>query len=319
LNFCENFYEPKKRLSFNYSGKWSRDINDDLELPDGSPGPRPESLPIRDLHEKFAQQYRLKETRGKNIPQSLFWHNPISHSDYDDIKFEPKFEITQEDLDNNPDAGRVCSDSKACIYDLIVTQDSDYASQTKKDEAAAELIHRELTETVIRCPALPKPKNGRKSENRYWPGTIVRFSCDEGYRLFGYEVRRCREDGLWSWGVDPECIKDVKYKITVAGIFVGIILPVLLLLVLFVICWRREKNSDHIFSAPVKSYEMFIKKPDHLSTNDEKHEKLSTDRQSIDNRSSFIDSEDFNVSPNESHQNTATIHSLKTEAKSALV
>jgi hypothetical protein len=56
---------------------------------------------------------------------------------------------------------------------------------------------------------------------------IVRFSCDEGYRLFGYEVCRCREDGLWSWGVDPECIKDVKYKITVAEVFFGIILPVL--------------------------------------------------------------------------------------------
>jgi hypothetical protein len=198
----------------------SREINDDLELPDGSPGPRPQSLPIRDLHENFAQQYRLKETRGKHMPQSLFWDDPILHSDYDDTKFEPKFQVAQ-DLDNNPGAGHVCSDSRACIYDLIVTQDSDYASQTKKDE----LIHRELTETVIRCPALSKPKNGRKSENRYWPGTIVRFSCDEGHRLFGYEVRRCRKDGLWSWGVDPECIKDVK--ITVAVIFFCIILPVL--------------------------------------------------------------------------------------------
>lgn len=58
----------------------------------------------------------------------------------------------------------------------------------------------------IRCPALPRPLNGHKSENRYWVGTIVRFSCDDGYRLTGYEARRCREDGLWSWGVDPECI-----------------------------------------------------------------------------------------------------------------
>ncbi len=64
---------------------------------------------------------------------------------------------------------------------------------------------------------------------------------------------------------------------------------------------------------------MLIRKPDHLSPIDEKHERLSTDRQSVDNRSSFIDSEDYNVSPNESHQNTASIHSLKTETKSALV
>jgi len=59
----------------------------------------------------------------------------------------------------------------------------------------------------IRCPALQKPLNGRKSENRYWPGTIVRFSCDDGYKLVGNESRRCQEDGFWSKGVDPECIR----------------------------------------------------------------------------------------------------------------
>ena len=67
---------------------------------------------------------------------------------------------------------------------------------------------------VIRCPALQKPLNGRKSENRYWPGTIVGFSCDDGYRLVGYEARRCREDGLWSWGVDPECISESFIDLT---------------------------------------------------------------------------------------------------------
>jgi len=216
-------------------------------------------------------------------------------------------------MENFPEANRICSDSQSCIYDLIVTQDSDYASQTKKDEAAAELIHRELSESVVRCPALPKPRNGRKSENRYWPGTIVRFSCDEGYRLFGYEVRRCREDGLWSWGVDPECIKDVTYKITIGGIFVGVILPVLLVVVLFFICWRRERNESRLRVPLIKSYEQY-RKEDPVSPNKDNRDQLSTDRQSIDNRSSFIDSEDFNVSPNESHQNT-----VKTEAKSALV
>ena len=63
----------------------------------------------------------------------------------------------------------------------------------------------------IRCPALPKPTNGRKSENRYWPGTLVRFSCNDGYRLTGYETRRCREDGLWSWGVEAECISTIAF------------------------------------------------------------------------------------------------------------
>lgn len=59
---------------------------------------------------------------------------------------------------------------------------------------------------VVRCPALPKPKNGRKSENKYWPGIEVRFTCDTGYRLVGNEYRLCRGDGLWSWGYDAFCV-----------------------------------------------------------------------------------------------------------------
>lgn len=116
----------------------------------------------------------------------------------------------------------------------------------------------------IRCPALPKPLNGRKSENRYWPGTIVRFSCDDGYRLVGYEARRCREDGLWSWGVDPECISkhisyrhfwdklndfsllgDLKYTGRIAGIGVGVILPILIVLVLIIGCFIYQKRSGN--------------------------------------------------------------------------
>jgi hypothetical protein len=65
---------------------------------------------------------------------------------------------------------------------------------------------------VIRCPALPKPLNGRKSENRYLPGTIVRFSCDDGYRLVGTEARRCCENGLWSLGVEAKCISESTFS-----------------------------------------------------------------------------------------------------------
>src|SRR5687768_18396434 len=95
---------------------------------------------------------------------------------------------------------------------------------------------------VIRCPALPKPLNGRKSENRYWPGTIVRFSCNDGYRLVGYEVRRCREDGLWSWGYDPQCIEVLRYNATVMGIVLAFVVPSLILLFLGLFLLKREKD-----------------------------------------------------------------------------
>ena len=148
----------------------------------------------------------------------------------------------------------------------------------------------------MRCPALPKPKNGRKSENRYWPGTIVRFSCDDGFRLVGYEVRRCREDGLWSWGVDPHCIKDSKYKLTIGGIFVGLIVPVLVVIAISLVCWRRQRKS--VFYTPPKNY---VK-------NDNKSE------QTIKENTSFVDTEP------ESHPNGSSGHlDDKTPPKSAFV
>ena len=94
-------------------------MSDDLELPDGKSGPRPgPGLTPRDLHQNFAQSYRLKESRVANLGQSLFWHNPVPHSNYDDIKFEPKFEITNDDLINNPEMERICSDSR--VIQLLI-------------------------------------------------------------------------------------------------------------------------------------------------------------------------------------------------------
>ena len=36
-------------------------------------------------------------------------------------------------------------------------------------------------------------------------GAIVRYRCDQGYRLVGDASRTCKSDGLWS-GLDPVCI-----------------------------------------------------------------------------------------------------------------
>jgi hypothetical protein len=118
-------------------------------MPDGSPGPRPTSLSNREIHENFGQRYRLQETRQQYLPQSLFFHDVVSHSKYDDYKFEPKFEITQQDLEDTPEVDRICSDSQSCIYDYIVTKDSGYAEQTKKTEATAQIMYQEISQKVF--------------------------------------------------------------------------------------------------------------------------------------------------------------------------
>lgn len=135
---------------------------------------------------------------------------------------------------------------QACLYDYVVTKDSGYAEQTKKYEAMSSNIWSTLNESVVRCPALPRPLNGRKSENRYWPGTIVRFVCNEGYRLVGYEVRRCREDGLWSWGVDPECVPELVYRLNMSFIYSSLIIPtIVIVLVIIYLAWRFYSKKNH--------------------------------------------------------------------------
>lgn len=73
---------------------------------------------------------------------------------------------------------------------------------------------------------------------------IFSFTCDEGYRLVGYEVRRCREDGLWSWGVEAECIMNRTYYGTMSAIFIGILFPIAILLLFVFICWKRGTSKS---------------------------------------------------------------------------
>jgi hypothetical protein len=130
------------------------------------------------------------------------------------------------------------------MFDYVVTGDREFAKTTKVHENWAQMAFASSKEDIIRCPALQKPLNGRKSENRYWPGTQVRFTCDEGYRLVGYENRRCREDGLWSWGIDPECITHLGYGGTIAGISLGILLPIFLILGCTIFCVYTNRRSS---------------------------------------------------------------------------
>ena len=155
-----------------------------------------------------------------NQMASLFHHDSVAYTYYDDPGFRPTFRPILPDFARNleQELRETCSDSLACQYDYILTLDSAYAKITKQEETTAMRLGSELANAEIRCPALTKPLNGRKSENRYWPGTIVRFTCNEGYRLVGYESRRCREDGLWSWGMEAECISECLDSVTFCNV-----------------------------------------------------------------------------------------------------
>lgn len=223
-------------------GNYSRFGNsiDDLVTPNGMRFSGRQQLP--ELH-RFGQQWRLTESEQPRIGKTLFSHSAVRYALYDDQKFQPEFDLNNYEMSYFDSAERaaeiasICSDSSSCIYDYKVSYgNKELALSTKRFEAIAFELAYSASENIIRCPALPKPANGMKSENRYWPGKVVRFSCDAGYRLVGYEARYCRPDGLWSWGEEPECISEWRYFFIMIGSVLAAFVPMAVTIAAGVFC-----------------------------------------------------------------------------------
>ena len=56
------------------------------------------------------------------------------------------------------------------------------------------------------CEYLPDPENGTVKHRGLNVGDKAIYSCDHGYRLVGYSVRKCLYNGEWS-DDEPKCIK----------------------------------------------------------------------------------------------------------------
>lgn len=233
-------------------GNWSRIKDDDFTDPDGDVYLLPGAT-TRDIHDRFGMKYRVSEATDEKVGRSLFFHNSIPFTYYDNISFVPEFNTPPEYPKNFSyslvEVDSTCATSTACRFDFIVTGNKELAIATRNHENYAQKIASDVRLEIVRCPELVKPRHGRKSEIRYFVGTTVRFTCDDGYRLVGYENRRCRETGLWSWGVDPQCISEGDYTRKVIGISLGIILPIFilgLLLCLFLI--QKMRHQKHHFT-----------------------------------------------------------------------
>lgn len=228
-------------------GYWDKRKENDFMPPHGNAFV-PITATLEQIYHQFGNLWRLNESN------SLFNHDVMGYKfgHYDDQSFVPYLEdpprIPQNFTYRPQDVQDTCSGSKACIYDFIVTGDKRYAATTKSNEAAVYAAANEVREQVIRCPAIDKPANGRKSEIRNFVGRTVRFTCNEGYRLVGHEVRQCKEYGLWSWGVDVICISNASYARKIAGVTLGILLPIAVIFCIVFFCFfkrNRHKNSHY--------------------------------------------------------------------------
>ena len=67
----------------------------------------------------------------------------------------------------------------------------------------------ETYRTEIECPALKDPENGSVDDGDNLPGTIAKYTCDDGFRLVGSSKRPCQKDGSWA-GEAPICKRKTK-------------------------------------------------------------------------------------------------------------
>ena len=60
--------------------------------------------------------------------------------------------------------------------------------------------------TLVQCPNLINPDNGRVSMSGNSSGDTATYICDPDFELVGNSTRVCGDDGQWS-GEAPMCIR----------------------------------------------------------------------------------------------------------------
>ena len=67
-----------------------------------------------------------------------------------------------------------------------------------------------LSSTVVTCPLLDPPKDGRVSFSSTSFNSVAIYECFPGYRLEGVTERTCQADGFWS-DQEPVCRSELTY------------------------------------------------------------------------------------------------------------
>ncbi|XP_013384885.1 protein mesh [Lingula anatina] len=183
-------------------GVWNDNPDDDLQSRDGNILDSEASL--EDIHYKFGETWRTEEQF------SLFTYGiGESHGSHQNASFRPIFELLQ--LDNETlqaEIEAVCGESVECRFDYTATGGNAALAAASQDIIVtyAEVVSD--TKPVISCGFLSSPVNGMKDTVSSLAGTMVTFTCEEGYTLIGPKSTACQEDGYWSNDGDVSCIKD---------------------------------------------------------------------------------------------------------------
>ena len=93
----------------------------------------------------------------------------------------------------------------------------------------------------VECPPPKPPKHGKVHYNSIFLRGKATYTCGEGYRLLGDEIRACMANGTWS-GATPQCepiIRPLPSATTISMIILMSILFVTVITLVIVVCEQR--------------------------------------------------------------------------------
>lgn len=161
-----------------------------------------------------------------------------------DANFIPVFSVPENPDDPlNSQAAQICTGegSEFCRFDILVGRNPALGNLTRTSyQSHISLV--DHLKPVKSCGWLSPPTNGKKEGTNYLQGSIVRFSCDEGFTMEGPAERVCTRIGGWS-GQETRCIESANIAGIVAGSVIGA-LALIVIIVALVLYFKKQKRKD---------------------------------------------------------------------------
>ena len=96
-------------------------------------------------------------------------------------------------------------------WDFLVLKEKSLYQSIR--QLASEIVHtpKDHDQFLTDCPILSPPQNGKISTGLLSQGTVVNFSCNAGYNLFGDNQLTCQSNSTWDLP-DPVCKQGKVYR-----------------------------------------------------------------------------------------------------------
>ncbi|GAU98628.1 hypothetical protein RvY_09748 [Ramazzottius varieornatus] len=248
-------YVPREIQNHTYGlfGNWSGIPEDDLKT---SNGIEISSMATdRTIYNDFARTWQVQNTEitGSSLFKYRIYRGDLLYNDRGDDWFpvfeepiEPPPNTTLKMAEVEQLCGRQGPENKECRYDYLVTANRYVAESTARAKIEFTQMKNTGLQTVVSCGGIFTPKNGIKEGYRITSGAETKFSCMDGFYLYGTSSWKCLPDEKrWTYGELPYCMSYGEWSRWVAGTAMGIVLAVLIpVIAITLLCLSKKKKEQ---------------------------------------------------------------------------